>query len=417
MASFLVIVLSYHTKNLDMGKSSFFSGQPIFTQLLSLIPSHLITKAVKDHQADRYCKRFYARDHLVSMLYTAFFQVTSLRELTTGLSVNSQRLRHLGLENTPKKSTISDANTRRDAAFFEQLYASLYYHFFPDSSTDKTYIMDSTTISLFTEVMRGAGSPRKDGKKKGGVKVHTLINARHDLPAFVSITEGKTADISQLQYISLPEGSTIIFDKAYVSYVMFKEWGDKINWITRLRQTASFVVQKKLKLTPESLKAGVQTDQNIKLGRESNQRKTPLIDARLIHFYDAEKKRSFEFITNDFTSPPEQIAQYYKRRWQIELLFKRIKQRYPLRYFLGDSANAIKIQIWAALICDLLVQVIKNRVNTMRKNKWSYANIAALIKHHLMTYISLIEFLKNPEKAALQYQPPDGQLQLWGLSP
>lgn len=174
---------------------------------------------------------------------------------------------------------------------------------------------------------------------------------------------------------------------------------------------------KKLKLTPESLKAGVQTDQNIKLGRESNQRKTPLIDARLIHFYDAEKKRSFEFITNDFTSPPEQIAQYYKRRWQIELLFKRIKQRYPLRYFLGDSANAIKIQIWAALICDLLVQVIKNRVNTMRKNKWSYANIAALIKHHLMTYISLIEFLKNPEKAALQYQPPDGQLQLWGLSP
>jgi transposase len=277
--------------------------------------------------------------------------------------------------------------------------------------------MDSTTISLFTEVMRGAGSPRRDGKKKGGVKVHTLINARHDLPAFVSITEGKTADISQLQYISLPEGSTIIFDKAYVSYVMFKEWGDKINWITRLRQTASFVVQKKLKLTPESLKAGVQTDQNIKLGRESNQRKTPLIDARLIHFYDAEKKRSFEFITNDFTSPPEQIAQYYKRRWQIELLFKRIKQRYPLRYFLGDSANAIKIQIWAALICDLLVQVIKNRVNTMRKNKWSYANIAALIKHHLMTYISLIEFLKNPEKAALQYQPPDGQLQLWGLSP
>ncbi len=254
-------------------------------------------------------------------------------------------------------------------------------------------------------------------KTGGGVKVHTLINARHDLPAFISITEGKTADISQLQHISLPEGSTIIFDRAYVSYVKFKEWGDKVTWITRLRQTTSYKINKDLKVKPESQKAGVQADQRITLGRESNERKTPLIKARLIQFYDAQKKRHFDFITNDIKSPPQQVAQYYKRRWQIELLFKRIKQRYPLRYFLGDSANAIKIQIWAALICDLLVQVIKESVNANRIRKWSYANIAALIKHHLMTYVSLIDFLKNPEEVAIQYRLDSPQIQLWGLDP
>ena len=399
-----------------MGKAKFLSGQPVFCQLLNLIPSHLISRAARDNQADYYSKCFFAYDHLVSMLYAAFFQVTSLRELTTGLAMNSHRLYHLGLRHTPKRSTVSDANNRRDAAFFEQLYKSLYHHFFPDSSTNKFFIMDSTTISLFTNVMHGAGSPKRNGRKKGGVKVHTLINASHDLPAFINITEGKTADISQLQHISLPKGSTVVFDKGYMSYVKFKEWEGEVIWVTRLKSSASLVVQDAIPVGRDSAKAGVQSDQKILLGRESNQFKTPLINARLIKFYDEQKQRAFEFITNDFDSTPEHIAQCYKRRWQIELLFKRIKQRYPLRYFLGDSPNAIKIQIWAALICDLLVQVVRQNVNSRIKRHWSYANIAALIKHHLMTYVSLTDFLMNPEKVALQYVPPDPQIPIWGLT-
>lgn len=397
-----------------MGKANFFSGQPVFCQLLSLIPTHLVSRAARDHQADHYCKSFFAYDHLVSMLYAAFFQVTSLRELTTGLAVNSHRLHHLGLRHTPRRSTVSDANSRRDAAFFEQLYRSLYHHFFPDSSGKDFFIMDSTTISLFTDVMHGAGTAKRSGKKKGGVKVHTLVNARHDLPAFVTITEGKKADMSQLPHISLPEGSTIVFDKGYMSYVKFKEWEGKVTWITRLKSSSCFEVQEVLEVGQDSLQAGVRSDTKIILGSKNNLYKTPFVKARLINFFDQEKQRDFEFITNDIDAAPEYIAQCYKRRWQIELLFKRIKQRYPLRYFLGDSPNAIKIQIWAALICDLLVQVVRQGVNNKVKRPWSYANIAALIKHHLMTYVSLNDFLLNPEKVALQYQPPDLQLPIWG---
>ena len=404
-----------------MGKSKFFAGQPIFSQLLQFIPRHLVQELSQQTQADRYCKRFFSFDHLISMLYACFFQVTSLRELTTGLLANSHRLEHLGITNTPRRSTLSDANTRRDAVFFERLYHRLYQMYFPDSRAglskeNELFIVDSSTITLFSNVMQGAGTFGSNGKKKGGVKVHTLINAQHDLPAFVRITEARHTDVSQLQHLSLPAGSVIVFDKGYTSYQQFNQWDQQnITWISRCRKGATYCIDEKRLLQPESAEAGVISDQWVTLGRPSNEKVVPLVKARLILFYDNTQDRHFEFITNDDHSSPEQIAHYYKKRWQIELLFKRIKQRYPLRYFLGDTPNAIKIQIWCALICDLLVKVVMNQLNRIKSVKWSYANLAAMIKHHLMTYINLIEFLKNPEKAMLKYKPPEPQLKLWGL--
>ena len=130
-------------------------------------------------------------------------------------------------------------------------------------------------------------------------------------------------------------------------------------------------------------------------------------------FFDNDKQRSFSFVTNDMESEPEVIAQLYKQRWQIELLFKRIKQRYPLKYFLGDNPNAIKIQIWTALLCDLLVKVIQTQINKVKKKAWAYASISSMIKHHLMTYINLKAFLLNPEKSLKYYRPPTNQLDLF----
>lgn len=407
-----------------MPKSSYFTGQPIFSQLLKLIGKEQVDALARRQGTDRYCKTFYSYDHLVSMLYACFFEVTSLRELTTGLQANSFRLKHLGLQASPRRSTLSDANTRRDAAFFEQIYLSLYKKYFPDSRTQKTtaskdkdlFIMDSTTITLFSNVMKGAGSPKANGRKKGGVKVHTLINSRHDLPAFVSITEGRRNDVSQLNHVHLPKGSYLVLDKGYVSYKQFKKWGDDIIWVTRLKNDATYVVDRTLHVTDKSADLGVLSDQWLTLGRFSNRSKTPQIKARRVTYYDQVGDRTFEFITNDAESLPEEIAEYYKKRWQIELLFKRIKQRYPLRYFLGDTPNAIKIQIWCALICDLLVQVVKKNVEQSCKARWSYANLSAMIKHHLMTYIDLLEFLQNPEKSLLQYRPITPQMELWGLA-
>lgn len=396
-----------------MPKDSFFTGQPVFTQLLSLIPRQLISRLSKKHAADRYCKRFMAYDHLVTMLYQGFFQCLSLRELITGLQANNNKLLHLGLVHTPRRSTLSDANSRRPAEFFQSVYHQLYQQLFnhlPDSrsSFKKLFIIDSTTISLFSNIMQGAGTAKRNGKKKGGVKAHVMIDAAHNLPCFSVLTEAKHHDLVFLQQLNVPAGSMVIFDRAYTNFKQFQAWTEqKTTWITRQKNDASFQVEKVKPLTDKAIKAGVLSDELVILGRPSNRNKIPLIKARRIIFKDPITNKELIFITNDRKTTPQRIAELYKKRWQIELLFKRIKQRYPLRYFLGDNPNAVQIQVWCMLLCDMLVQAVLVSVNKMTKRKWSYANLAGMIKHHLMTYIKLIPFLLEPEKALIGYQPPD----------
>ncbi|MFN8700292.1 MAG: IS4 family transposase [Flavobacteriales bacterium] len=400
-----------------MGKSTFFTGQPVFLQLLNLIPASLFDKVSSRHRADHYCKKFMARDHLVSMLYACFFQCTSIRELVTGLQANSSRLEHLGLKYTPRRSTLADANARRSPEFFADMYQELYKRYFlPDSRRcdDRLFIIDSTTISLFTSVMKGAGSPGANGKKKGGLKAHMMMDSEHDVPAIIDLTEARRCDLVFMQKLHVPDNSVVVFDMGYVNYKNFKEWGSRgIRWITRQKSLAYVEVLEQCSLSEVSINRGVLKDEKVRLGRPSNERVTPLIGARRIAFHDELKNRDFLFITNDFESSPEAIADLYKKRWQIELLFKRIKQRYPLKYFLGDNANAIQVQVWCALICDLLVKIIQNMVNRTLKKKWAYSSIFGMIKHHLMTYINLFEFLKNPERALINYKPPPSQLSLF----
>jgi len=406
-----------------MAKSTFFTGQPIFTQLLNLVPRSLVDQLSRKHDSNRYCKRFLVYDHLVSMIYSGYFKCSSLRELTTGLQANSTKLHHLGLRFVPRRSTLSDANRRRNADFFADLYHRLYQQYFglPDSCCknnkgDRLFIIDSTTISLFTSVMRGAGTLGADGKKKGGAKAHMMVDSAHDIPAFIDLTEAKQADVSFLSKVVVPDGSTVVFDKGYISYSQFKSWNKKtVRWVTRLKQDAVWKHLIELPVNEDSYDWGVRRDQLVRLGRPSNKKQTPLIDVRLVNFYDEEKKRDFSFITNDLKSLPEEIAGLYKRRWQIETLFKRIKQCYPLRYFLGETPNAIKIQIWTALICDLLVRVIQMQINRIRKKPWAYASISSMIKHHLMNYLDLKSFLLNPEKALDNYKPPEPQLEFFRI--
>lgn len=394
-----------------MGKSIFFTGQPIFTQLLKFIPRSMVAGLSAKHKADRYCKRFMAYDHLVSMLYCSFHRSSSLRELITGLQANSYRLAHLGFRHTPRRSTLSDANRRRPVAFFSELYHQLYKHHFglPDSrKNNRLFIIDSTTMSLFSSIMQGAGSYKANGKKKGGVKAHVMFDAYEDLPAFVHLSQAKANDLTFLPLINPPQGSTVVMDKAYIKYAQFQQWTQRsIRWVTRIKETTVFEVLDNKALSKASFNAGVTADRILQLGRPSNARQTPLIKAREVGFFDKEKNRCFKFISNDFDCPPEEIAHIYKKRWQIELLFKRLKQNYPLKYFLGDNPNAIQIQIWTALICDLLIKIVQKIVHRQGKKRWAYANLASMIKHHLMTYIDLIDFLKQPERALIHYRPPE----------
>lgn len=395
-----------------MHKYNFFTGQPVFSQLLGLIPRQLVSRLSQKYNANRYCKSFMAYDHLVTMLYQGFFQCISLRELITGLQANQGRLLHLGLINTPRRSTLSDANGRRSADFFGALYHQLYSHLsntLPDSRPllKKLFIIDSTTITLFSDIMKGAGTAKSNGKKKGGIKAHMMIDAEHNLPCFTLLTEAKHHDLVFLQKVQVPPGSIVVFDRAYSNYKQFEKWNaQETTWVTRQKNDASFQILGENEVNTDSLKQGVISDQQVILGRFSNRYKIPLIKARRITFKDPVNQKDFVFITNEFNLEPEQVADLYKKRWQIELLFKRIKQRYPLRYFLGENANAIQIQVWCMLICDLLVQAVLLKVNKAGQRRWSYANLAAMVKHHLMTYIKLIPFLLNPEKALLGYKPP-----------
>jgi hypothetical protein len=398
-----------------MNKTTFFTGQPIFTQLLKFIPRDKVQRLAREHGTDRYYKLFKSYEHLVTMLYTCFHGCKSLREVTTGMQVCFSKLDHLSMRCIPRRSTLSDANKARSPEFFGDLYHSLYrshYGVLPDSRMKKSldsrlFIIDSTTIKLFSDVMRGMGDKPLTGKQKGGAKAHVLLKADEDVPRFVCITEGVNNDRILLGKFSLQAGSILVFDRGYNNYHQMSQWDSQgVIWVTRLLSNSSYEVTSENLVSDHAAKAGVLTDQQIIMGKLTKKTNIKL-PARKITFLDSSTGRQFEFITNNNNLSPLTIASLYKKRWQIELLFKRIKQNYPLRYFLGDNENAIRIQIWCALITDLLVKIVKDRL----KRKWSYANIASMIRLHLMSYVNLFKFLNNPEKTILINYPRNrGQL-------
>ncbi|MEZ4948146.1 MAG: IS4 family transposase [Saprospiraceae bacterium] len=391
-----------------MSKGRKFTGQPIFSQVLNFIKKSQVKQLARKHSSDRYCKKFTTYDHLVTMLYCIFQRCTSLREVSTGMQACYLKLNHLGMTYCPRRSTLSDANRRRDAKVFEAIFFELYEQLkrgLPDSRKDlqwfsKLYIIDSTTISLFKDILKNAGCNPANGKRKGGVKVHTVIRAEENVPCFVELKSGASSDKRFIKDMILPAGSIVTFDKGYVDYGQYKKWDEEdVIWITRLRHGTVYSEVEQFPLDPNEIKEGVRKDETLSIGVHKSKR----ILARRITFYDSEKDKHFEFITNDLKMSALTIAMIYKQRWQIELLFKRLKQSFPLKYFLGDNENAIKIQVWCVLIADLLISYIKRTISN--KHRWSYANLASMIKLHLMTYISLFEFLSDPEKALINNLP------------
>lgn len=388
-----------------MSKSSFFTGQPIFNQILNFIPRSTVQLVARELNADHYYKRFRTYEHLVTMLYSIFNHCTSLREVTTGLLAWDHRIQHLGISAHPRRSTISDANTNRKWEVFERIYYKLlsrYSHFLPDSrqgtAKSNLYIFDATTIALFQEILKGAGRPPADGKRKGGIKVHTLLNASQDLPTMIRFSAAAHNDASFLKQISLPAGSIIVFDKGYRDYTTYNRFSaDGITWVSRHRDSSVYKTKSSNEVSDYQKQQGITSDHIITLGHDHSDNATK-VAARMISYRDPVTKRFFRFITNNYRLSPITIANYYRKRWQIELFFKRIKQNYPLQYFLGDSENAIKIQIWCALIADLLLKVIKKGT----RSSMSFSNITGLIRLHLMTYMDLASFLRSPEKALLR---------------
>ena len=234
-----------------------------------------------------------------------------------------------------------------------------------------------------------------------------LLNAYQDLPTLVRITEGIRSDRLFIADMELPGGSIVVMDKAYNYYQQFNKWHKKgVVWVTRMLSNAAVEVISQNLVVEEMASQGVLSDELVVLGSTSKIK----VQARLIRYRHVDPvskaEKDFEFITNSLDLEPMTICNIYRNRWQIEILFKRIKQAYPLKYFLGDNPNAIKIQIWCALIADLLTMVIMQQAKAFGK-RWSYANLAGLIRIHLATYVDLYKFLMNPEKSLRTKGPPE----------
>jgi len=374
-----------------------FSGQPIIKQILSFIRTKNVYRTASEYKSDRYTKSFTTYEHLITMVYSVLSGCSSLRELSSIMLACQGKLSHLGLKHYPRRSTISDANKRRNSKVFEAIYYQLYneYKVFLSDSREQAIaikglkIIDSTTITLFSDILKGAGRKPISGKKKGGIKMHTLINANEDVPSLVKFSSAATHDHTFLKELELKKGSYVVFDKGYNDYDQYEQWTlEDIYFVTRQKENAVYDSIEEFELDYKTDDA-ILKDERIRLVKKDGN----TFEIRRIAFWYEEHQKVYEFITNNFELTAEKIADIYKNRWQIETMFKRLKQNFPLKYFLGDNQNAIEIQIWVSLIVQLILLIIQRKA----QRKWAYSNMVSVIRYHLMSYINLFKFLKNPE--------------------
>lgn len=384
-------------------------GQPIFTQVLALVNKNKFKSLVKKHQANKYYKKFTAWSHFVSMMFGIYSRCDSVTEIVEGLIGCVGKLGHFGLSEVPPKSTFTDGNRGRDSKFFESLYFSLVNRYSGFLSSTRTiglnvkelFIVDSTTIQLFSSlVFKGVGrNPKDGGKKKGGLKVHMLIDALQDVGKFVKITAAKVHDSKFLNDLTLNPFSMVVFDKAYNSYKLFAKWTeDRIWFVTRMKDNAVYEVVEIVSenAIPEG-KFGVLKEEKVNLCYKDKELVKLLL--RRITYRD-DKGRIYVFITNNMVLTAQDIADIYKQRWQIELLFKKMKQNFQLHCFYGESENAIRIQIWCTLIAQLLLTVLQRKTKT----KKAFSTIACLVRQHLLSYLNLEELLINSKRFYDKYR-------------
>jgi hypothetical protein len=397
-------------------------GQPIFKQLIDFIPKHKFHQLANQLQTDRYYKAFPAWTQLVTMLFGVFNRCDSMGEICDGMLAMQGKLNHLGLDKSPAKSTASDGLRERDNEFFKDFYFLLLKHFEPllsvsridKISFEKLFIFDSSTIRLFSQVMKGVGrNPKGEGKKKGGLKVHMLIDAHCQTPTFVKISEAKAHDKNFIQYLNLAPHSMIVFDRAYNHYLQFAKFTQKqINFVCRLKRNAVYeVIQELFCQTQADSGFGVLKEEHIHLKyKEENQEKTLCL--RKVTYRD-DKGRIYEFITNNFEISNQEVALIYKIRWQIELLFKKLKQNFQLHYFYSETENGIKTQIWITLIAQLLLMVLKTKSST----KKAFSTLAALVRIHLISNLDVFWVIENSRRTYIKRQrrtkPPNIQTELF----
>jgi len=399
---------------------NFNSGLPIICQLLTMIPDHLFQSCVEETLSDRYYKKMKSKDHFISLFYAVLTRNGSLREVCKNIILLGKKLMYVGLKQLPCRSTLSDANKNRDHSFFSTLYYSIYSYYKQELKSgqlpignevqaEDVDVFDSTTITLFKDIVKGAGRMPVKGTRKGGMKAFTKMNLAEGVPDFVCLKAASTNENTFLKSLQLVEGSIAIFDKGFNKYSFFYHWNATgVYFVTRLKENAKFTVDTEFDCS-EYL--DITQDQLITLSYKQD-KVTRTVKLRLITYLDPIKGETLKFLTNMMGHTALTITLLYKNRWTIELLFKQLKQNFELKYFLSDSENGVKSQIWVAMILNLLFMVIHKRI----KKAEDFSTMVQVAAKNLCSYIDLKLFLIQTEeycKGWFKKEVGKIQLDLW----
>jgi len=380
----------------------------LFSQIISKLDRNIFSKLVSNYQTDKHEKGYNSWTHLVAMLFCQFAKSQSVRDISNGLRSATGNLNHLGIQKAPSKSSISYQNKHRNWELFREYYYQLLgslgqqveFKQIKFRIKTKIFLLDATIISLCLSLFDWA----KYKTAKGAVKMHTLLDFDGNLPAYVNITDGKTADNKGAYDVPLLKGSVIVADRFFNDFSLLHIWDSKgVYFVIRHKENIQYTVIKENEL-PDNRHQHILIDQIIELKKTSSKNKYPKRIRRVV-VWDDVNKQTIEIITNQMTWTANTIGELYKSRWQVEIFFRDIKQLLHIKSFIGTSENAVLIQIWTALITILILKVLK----AMAKFNWHLSNLVAFIRLNLFVKINLQYWLDKPFEE--NHEPPPKNIQ------
>jgi hypothetical protein len=368
-----------------------------FAQMLALIDRTAFARAVQQHQAERGTKGFSCWDQFVSMLFCQMASAHSLREICGGLATALGKLVHLGVRRTPTRSTLAYANAHRPWQLYESVFYDLLHRCQVLAATKRRRFrfknplrtLDSSLIELCAQVFDWARFQRT----KGAIKLHLQLDHQGCLPCWALVTEGDVNDVRVAQTLTFAPGTIVVVDRGYLDYALYQRWTvTHVGFVTRPRTNRLYHV---LDRRPVSARGPVLADEVIRLtGPHAPERCA--VPLRQVTIWDETQQRRLTFLTNLLHLAASTIAAIYKERWQIELLFKALKQHLKIKTFVGTSENAVQVQLWIALLAMLLLKFLQLKSTW----PWSLSNLAALLRFNLLTYRDLWAWLNAP------FEPP-----------
>jgi hypothetical protein len=368
-------------------------GTSLFGQVLDLISRCEFERAVRQHQAERGAKGFSCWGQFVGMLFCQLGQAKSLREICGGLASCVGKLQHLGIGAAPKRSTLAYANEHRPWELYQTVFHQLLdrcrlaargrrsFRF-----KHRLHSFDSTTIDMCLSLFDWARYKRT----KGAIKLHLLLDHEGYLPVFAHLTDGKVGDVDVARTLDLPADSMVVVDRGYLDYALYAHWTERGVWfVTRARANMDYRV---LELAEVREGSGILEDAKIELASQHAHRQGCTMPLRRIAYADPETGEELVFLTNHMRLAASTIARVYKDRWQVETFFRTLKQNLKIKTFVGTGPNAVRIQIWTALIAMLLLKYLQLK----SRLAWSLSNLVALLRWNFFTYRDLWRWVDDP---------------------